>query len=118
MYKRQEREFIYHDKLYDVINIEDLGNSFRFKCLEDVKEKHLINSFSKYISNFFGFDNSGIASKVKLLLSKLQFDFYLTINNFKIFRILTYLDFNIIKFNKISSYLEIESPPPELFFHN
>jgi hypothetical protein len=105
-WEEEGKEFRYRDKLFDVVKIEQTGNSVKIYCINDVKEEKLLKMYCEYINYDLSQNH-----KMVYLLSKIPgyyFQNFINISpsfkgeSFKILCIISYK--NIIR--------EILTPPP------
>jgi len=51
VWKKKDKEFIYKNKFYDIVKIENKANQIIIYCVQDILEKDLTKLFSENISN-------------------------------------------------------------------
>lgn len=109
----KENEFIYKDKLYDVIKREN-GNDGEtiFYCVEDHKEKDLIVQFEKHLASHMD-NESGNQANCNPILKKLNNDFYFFEFDSRNYQFSKKIDFINTDNFYCSAFMEQHTPPPK-----
>jgi hypothetical protein len=102
---KPDKEFTYHGSLYDVVKTELKNGKIVYHCINDSREKKLINDFNK--------KNESNQKSRKILTSH-------NTSYFAQFRALAHIneisdrDFYSMPFDYISRIKEVSDPPPKL----
>ncbi len=110
----KNKEFLYNDKLYDIVKTTDSKNSMIFYCISDEKEEALFANLDEHIKvQLASNDNKNNSTSKKLSnhVVKIYFNHSSDICFYS--NDINYL-FSIPKINYLSAILETISPPPEL----
>lgn len=100
------KEFQFDGQLYDVIKFEKVGKKVLIKCINDKKEKSLIDNFIA---------KTGLDKVLFKLLDNLKFNIFQKITKINLLISLSFKHFVISNFRINFLSLEIKSPPPKFF---
>lgn len=100
------KEFQFDGQLYDVIKFEKVGKTLLIKCINDKKEKSLIDNFIA---------KTGLDKILFKLLNNLKFNYFQRISKINLIINSYFEHFIISNFNIHFLSIEIKSPPPKLF---
>jgi hypothetical protein len=101
------KEFTFGDKMYDVVKIKIDGTRKLFYCIEDSKEKKLIDGFAKINSS---------SQKVRKLLTSFQFINVIQPESYFHINETSNHDYCIKSFDAASNVNEVTVPPPKSLF--
>lgn len=105
-----KKEFIYKNKLYDIVRKTESGDSIVIVCINDVKEEQLISEFIKHDSPY-GKDNN----KYNLIKELKEFYSLYLLSNVKelVFLESVITGKSVYGDKTISNYSQPEKPPPK-----
>lgn len=98
------REFVYHGEMYDVVRMESFSNKQVYHCIQDIKEKRLIASFTR---------NHESSQKAKKILSNFQINFIYHSPFQQTILDLSNHEFGYAPFNIHPKIADIFDPPPK-----
>jgi hypothetical protein len=105
VWTEDNKEFIYHGEMYDVVKVKTGNNSKYYYCINDKKEKQLLTDFIKKDSS---------QKKSENIIQKVTVNKYQT----KPFALIVYnqpitINYCILFNNYTSNISDIHSPPPK-----
>jgi hypothetical protein len=117
-WEKENKEFFYSDKLFDIVKKEETASSVIFYCIDDKKEKQLFASLEKFIDIFIAEnenedEDSDKKSSKKLNDHKIKV-YYSTDFNFVFHYPPGQASFYFTSKNYLTELSEIQSPPPEV----
>lgn len=105
IWTEENKEFIYHGEMYDVVKIKTINNINYYYCINDKKEKQLITDFIK---------KDSLQKKSENIIQKVIDNIYQT----QAYKLIVYnqpvgIDFCMLSVNYKSNINDIHSPPPK-----
>lgn len=106
-----EKEFRYHNKMYDIIDLKYFGENVYVKCLSDENEDNLDKAFSDFLNlQTNSKANNSILKSIKNIINiGLPADC-----NIFTFETGNSISFQLIKNSLSNLHLEIPTPPPKI----
>lgn len=105
---RAGKEFIYKDKMFDVIKKKEEKGTTTFYCINDEKEETLFSNLDEYVRK-----NTDRNNKLKNLLTKIITNYFIEDIKIPEFTREEVSLTTAYQTNYKSSYNEIKSPPPK-----
>jgi hypothetical protein len=105
-WKEKNKEFSYHNEMFDVVKLKYVGNKRYYYCLKDSKEKELIFNYLKHCNA-----RKTMEKKIKNTLTSNYLPQYLFVRLYT--PVLNFIYTEICE-NYISKIPEIVVPPPQL----
>ena len=105
LWTEENKEFKYCDQMYDIVKTKTINNKNYYLCINDIKEKTLIESLLL---------NKELVKKIKRNFSKLNILYFSVINS--ITHSSNIMEYIISPLKYYNSYVElVPSPPPKCF---
>lgn len=114
---KEKNEFSLDGKMYDFVSTETVGETIVFTCHQDEKEERIMADFQAHQPNPSNSGktvspNKSIKKRLKIFISS----FILPGENEKFYSFSQKQNFKLLREKYKSEFIEINSPPPEIFF--
>ena len=106
-WEEKGKEFLLNDELYDVARVELKDGKRYLYCINDKKEKELLDNLVKAVNK--NHDTKRARNNIKPVLTDLFFT--TTLESPKVFS--DSFTYNMVNVSIVSSFKEIKSPPPK-----
>lgn len=110
---KENKEFYYQGKLYDVVKKNEKETSIVFYCIDDKKEHALFASLDKHVDTFISSQYSKKSSSSKKLNEHVLKIYFSHTHNFHFSTNSTIVNYSFSAKNYQSEFPETNSPPPE-----
>ncbi len=105
-WKEKNKEFSYHNEMFDVVKLKYVGNKRYYYCIKDSKEKELVFNYLKHCNA-----RKTMEKKIKNTRTSNYLPQYLFVRLYTQVRDFIYTE---ICENYISRIVDIAVPPPQL----
>lgn len=110
---KENKEFYFKGKLYDVVKKDEKSSSIVFYCIDDKQEHALFASLDKHVDTFISSQSSKRNSPSKKLNNHVIKIYFANSFDFNFFTNSTILFHSFSTKNHPSEFQETSSPPPE-----
>lgn len=112
-WEKENKEFYYQDKLYDVVKKDEKSACVIFYCIDDKQEQVLFSSLDEHVNTFITSHNSKSNSSSKKLNEHVVKIYFSNSFDFKFITNSNLVSYSFSAKNYPSEFPEINSPPPE-----
>lgn len=110
---KENKEFYYKGKLYDVVKKDEKNSTIVFYCIDDKQEHALFASLNEHVDKYISSQDSRKNSSSKKLNNHVVKIYYSNSFGFNFSTHSNSLSYSIFTKNYLSEFPETNSPPPE-----
>ncbi len=108
----EKDEFIYKDKMYDIVRTETNQNSVIYYCLNDTKDENLYSSLNTEVRKCM--NSNPVKSKTQQLLKKIATTLFYTENKNTVINSFKNIKYSHTINKSKSALIDVLTPPPQL----
>jgi len=114
---KDENEFMYDGRMYDLISQEFVGNQIQLYAIQDKKEATLESAFKSFMLSLLDQKDSKEDNTCSFKIFQKDFYFHHVDAITKFLETSFWISKTNYHFSNISVHLEVTSPPPKYSFH-